>query len=91
MCMMINLYIYLSAVGPDHLLAERHFVILMSTLVFTLPLSLYRNVEKLGKVSVCIALPSKRGRKRMLLSVQFFLSVHLSDCLKCYAKTIDPV
>ncbi|XP_029980826.1 putative sodium-coupled neutral amino acid transporter 11 [Sphaeramia orbicularis] len=38
-------------VGPDHILAERHFVILMSTIVFTLPLSLYRNVEKLGKVS----------------------------------------
>uniref|UniRef100_UPI0037E943D8 putative sodium-coupled neutral amino acid transporter 11 n=1 Tax=Semicossyphus pulcher TaxID=241346 RepID=UPI0037E943D8 len=39
-------------VGPGHILAERHFVILLSTLVFTLPLSLYRNVEKLGKVSL---------------------------------------
>nr|XP_040057290.1 putative sodium-coupled neutral amino acid transporter 11 [Gasterosteus aculeatus aculeatus] len=38
-------------VGPDHILAERHFVILLSTLLFTLPLSLYRNIEKLGKVS----------------------------------------
>ncbi|XP_069558511.1 putative sodium-coupled neutral amino acid transporter 11 [Brachyistius frenatus] len=38
-------------VGPDHILAERHFVILMSTIAFTLPLSLYRNIEKLGKVS----------------------------------------
>uniref|UniRef100_A0A3Q1K4U5 Putative sodium-coupled neutral amino acid transporter 11 n=1 Tax=Anabas testudineus TaxID=64144 RepID=A0A3Q1K4U5_ANATE len=38
-------------VGPDHILAERHFVILLSTLAFTLPLSLYRNIEKLGKVS----------------------------------------
>uniref|UniRef100_A0A8C4NTE6 Putative sodium-coupled neutral amino acid transporter 11 n=1 Tax=Dicentrarchus labrax TaxID=13489 RepID=A0A8C4NTE6_DICLA len=37
-------------VGPDHILAERHFVILLSTLAFTLPLSLYRNIEKLGKV-----------------------------------------
>ncbi|KAM6978207.1 putative sodium-coupled neutral amino acid transporter 11 [Tautogolabrus adspersus] len=39
-------------VGPGHILAERHFVILLSTIVFTLPLSLYRNVEKLGKVSL---------------------------------------
>ncbi|XP_056245370.1 putative sodium-coupled neutral amino acid transporter 11 isoform X2 [Seriola aureovittata] len=39
-------------VGTDHILAERHFVILLSTLVFTLPLSLYRNIEKLGKVSL---------------------------------------
>lgn len=38
------------AVGPDHILAERHFVILVSTIAFTLPLSLYRNIEKLGKV-----------------------------------------
>uniref|UniRef100_A0A3Q3RN03 Putative sodium-coupled neutral amino acid transporter 11 n=1 Tax=Mastacembelus armatus TaxID=205130 RepID=A0A3Q3RN03_9TELE len=38
-------------VGPDHILAERHFVIFLSTLAFTLPLSLYRNIEKLGKVS----------------------------------------
>ncbi|KAM7380579.1 hypothetical protein PAMP_003866 [Pampus punctatissimus] len=38
-------------VGPDHILAERHFVILLSTLLFTLPLSLYRNIGKLGKVS----------------------------------------
>uniref|UniRef100_A0A3Q0SPP1 Putative sodium-coupled neutral amino acid transporter 11 n=1 Tax=Amphilophus citrinellus TaxID=61819 RepID=A0A3Q0SPP1_AMPCI len=38
-------------VGPDHILAERHFVIMLSTVVFTLPLSLYRNIERLGKVS----------------------------------------
>lgn len=39
-----------AAVGPGHIIAERHFVILLSTAVFTLPLSLYRNVERLGKV-----------------------------------------
>uniref|UniRef100_H3DGG1 Putative sodium-coupled neutral amino acid transporter 11 n=1 Tax=Tetraodon nigroviridis TaxID=99883 RepID=H3DGG1_TETNG len=39
-------------VGPGHILAERHCVILLSTAVFTLPLSLYRNIEKLGKVSL---------------------------------------
>ncbi|KAJ0070442.1 hypothetical protein NL108_010685 [Boleophthalmus pectinirostris] len=38
-------------VGPGHILAERHFVILVITLFFTLPLSLYRNIERLGKVS----------------------------------------
>uniref|UniRef100_A0A3Q3ARF3 Putative sodium-coupled neutral amino acid transporter 11 n=2 Tax=Kryptolebias marmoratus TaxID=37003 RepID=A0A3Q3ARF3_KRYMA len=38
-------------VGPDHIFAERHFVILLSTFLFTLPISLYRNIERLGKVS----------------------------------------
>ncbi|XP_061735931.1 putative sodium-coupled neutral amino acid transporter 11 isoform X2 [Nerophis ophidion] len=38
-------------VGPDHLLANRDFVIILTTLLCTLPLSLYRNIEKLGKVS----------------------------------------
>ncbi|XP_041807005.1 putative sodium-coupled neutral amino acid transporter 11 [Chelmon rostratus] len=38
-------------VGPDHILAERHFVIVLITVAFTLPLSLYRNIERLGKVS----------------------------------------
>ncbi|XP_015225941.1 PREDICTED: putative sodium-coupled neutral amino acid transporter 11 [Cyprinodon variegatus] len=38
-------------VGPDHILAERHFVILLITFMFTFPLSLYRNIERLGKVS----------------------------------------
>ncbi|XP_028291950.1 putative sodium-coupled neutral amino acid transporter 11 [Gouania willdenowi] len=38
-------------VGPDHILAERHFVIVLSTLLFTLPLTLYRNIERLEKVS----------------------------------------
>nr|XP_020450389.1 putative sodium-coupled neutral amino acid transporter 11 [Monopterus albus] len=39
-------------VGPDHILAERHFVIVLSTLAFTLPLSLYRKIKKLGRVSL---------------------------------------
>ncbi|XP_037094984.1 putative sodium-coupled neutral amino acid transporter 11 [Syngnathus acus] len=38
-------------VGPDHILADRHFVIVLSTVLCTLPLSLYRNIERLGKVS----------------------------------------
>uniref|UniRef100_A0A3Q4AK42 Putative sodium-coupled neutral amino acid transporter 11 n=1 Tax=Mola mola TaxID=94237 RepID=A0A3Q4AK42_MOLML len=39
-------------VGPGNILAERRFVILLMTAAFTLPLSLYRNIEKLGKVSL---------------------------------------
>ncbi|KAK0150897.1 putative sodium-coupled neutral amino acid transporter 11 [Merluccius polli] len=38
-------------VGPDHILAKRNFVITMSTILVTLPLSLHRNLGKLGKVS----------------------------------------
>ncbi|CAK6954118.1 putative sodium-coupled neutral amino acid transporter 11 [Scomber scombrus] len=48
---MTKVFQRIPGVGPDHILAERHFVILLSTLLFTLPLSLYRNIEKLGKVS----------------------------------------
>lgn len=44
-----------AAVGPGHILAERHFVILLTTVVFTLPLSLYRNIERLGKVRWTVA------------------------------------
>ncbi|XP_046701409.1 putative sodium-coupled neutral amino acid transporter 11 isoform X2 [Silurus meridionalis] len=42
----------LPGVGPGHILAERQFVILASTLLFTIPLSLFRNMERLGKVSL---------------------------------------
>ncbi|XP_072435590.1 putative sodium-coupled neutral amino acid transporter 11 isoform X2 [Chiloscyllium punctatum] len=38
-------------VGPGSILAERHFVILLTTVLLTLPLSLYRNIANLGKVS----------------------------------------
>ncbi|XP_034429823.1 putative sodium-coupled neutral amino acid transporter 11 isoform X1 [Hippoglossus hippoglossus] len=49
---MTKVFQRIPGVGPGHILAERHFVILLSTLAFTLPLSLYRNIEKLGKVSL---------------------------------------
>ncbi|XP_062862735.1 putative sodium-coupled neutral amino acid transporter 11 [Trichomycterus rosablanca] len=39
-------------VSPDQILANRHFVIGISTIFFTFPLSLYRDVAKLGKVSL---------------------------------------
>lgn len=53
-----------AAVGPGHILAERHFVILLTTIVFTLPLSLYRNIERLGKVrSTVVQLHLSSGRR----------------------------
>uniref|UniRef100_A0A8C0BUQ6 Putative sodium-coupled neutral amino acid transporter 11 n=1 Tax=Buteo japonicus TaxID=224669 RepID=A0A8C0BUQ6_9AVES len=39
-------------VGPDNVLTDRHFIILLTTIVFTLPISLYRDIAKLGKVSL---------------------------------------
>uniref|UniRef100_A0ACB8G108 Uncharacterized protein n=1 Tax=Sphaerodactylus townsendi TaxID=933632 RepID=A0ACB8G108_9SAUR len=39
-------------VDQDHLLINRHVVIVFVTFIFTLPLSLYRNISKLGKVSL---------------------------------------
>ncbi|KAF7248278.1 putative sodium-coupled neutral amino acid transporter 11 [Varanus komodoensis] len=38
-------------VGRDNLFIGRHVLILCVTIIFTLPLSLYRNISKLGKVS----------------------------------------
>ncbi|XP_004674653.2 PREDICTED: putative sodium-coupled neutral amino acid transporter 11 [Condylura cristata] len=39
-------------VDPENLFIGRHFVILLSTVAFTLPLSLYRDIAKLGKISL---------------------------------------
>uniref|UniRef100_A0A671Q2M6 Putative sodium-coupled neutral amino acid transporter 11 n=1 Tax=Sinocyclocheilus anshuiensis TaxID=1608454 RepID=A0A671Q2M6_9TELE len=47
-----KVFMRIQGVGPGNILTERHFVILMSTLLFTLPLSLYRDIAKLGKVSL---------------------------------------
>ncbi|NWX65065.1 AVT2 protein, partial [Promerops cafer] len=38
-------------VGVDNVLTDRHFIIL-TTIIFTLPVSLYRDIAKLGKVSL---------------------------------------
>ncbi|XP_016386890.1 putative sodium-coupled neutral amino acid transporter 11 [Sinocyclocheilus rhinocerous] len=47
-----KVFMRIQGVGPGNILTERHFVIMMSTLLFTLPLSLYRDIAKLGKVSL---------------------------------------
>ncbi|XP_036900459.1 putative sodium-coupled neutral amino acid transporter 11 isoform X2 [Sturnira hondurensis] len=39
-------------VDPENLLVGRHFIIVFSTVVFTLPLSLYRDIARLGKISL---------------------------------------
>ncbi|XP_037377743.1 putative sodium-coupled neutral amino acid transporter 11 [Talpa occidentalis] len=39
-------------VDPENLFIGRHFIILLSTVAFTLPLSLYRDIAKLGKISL---------------------------------------
>ncbi|KAM5267124.1 putative sodium-coupled neutral amino acid transporter 11 isoform 2-T2 [Hipposideros larvatus] len=39
-------------VDPENLFIGRHFIIVLSTVTFTLPLSLYRDVAKLGKISL---------------------------------------
>ncbi|XP_077979086.1 putative sodium-coupled neutral amino acid transporter 11 [Glandiceps talaboti] len=40
------------AMGTDHVLANRYFIISVSTVLVTLPLSAYRNITKLVKVSI---------------------------------------
>uniref|UniRef100_A0A8C1X906 Putative sodium-coupled neutral amino acid transporter 11 n=1 Tax=Cyprinus carpio TaxID=7962 RepID=A0A8C1X906_CYPCA len=47
-----KVFMRIQGVGPGNILTERHFVIMMSTLLFTLPLSLYKDIAKLGKVSL---------------------------------------
>ncbi|KAK3543682.1 hypothetical protein QTP70_027125, partial [Hemibagrus guttatus] len=49
---MTKVFQRIPGVGPSHILAERHFVILASTILFTIPLSLYRDMSKLGKISL---------------------------------------
>ncbi|XP_014104728.1 PREDICTED: putative sodium-coupled neutral amino acid transporter 11 isoform X1 [Pseudopodoces humilis] len=39
-------------VGLDNVLTDRHLIILLTTIIFTLPISLYRDVAKLGKISL---------------------------------------
>ncbi|XP_050196234.1 putative sodium-coupled neutral amino acid transporter 11 isoform X2 [Myiozetetes cayanensis] len=39
-------------VGLDNVLTDRHFIILLTTIIFTLPLSLYQDIAKLGKISL---------------------------------------
>ncbi|XP_071603597.1 putative sodium-coupled neutral amino acid transporter 11 [Heliangelus exortis] len=39
-------------VAPENVLTDRHFIILLTTIIFTLPISLYRDISKLAKVSL---------------------------------------
>ncbi|XP_075287167.1 putative sodium-coupled neutral amino acid transporter 11 isoform X2 [Opisthocomus hoazin] len=39
-------------VGADNVLTDRNFIILLTTIIFTLPISLYQDIAKLGKVSL---------------------------------------
>uniref|UniRef100_A0A2K5DWU7 Putative sodium-coupled neutral amino acid transporter 11 n=1 Tax=Aotus nancymaae TaxID=37293 RepID=A0A2K5DWU7_AOTNA len=45
-------FLYPFIVDPENLFVGRHFIIGLSTVTFTLPLSLYRDIGKLGKVSL---------------------------------------
>eukprot|EP00075_Anas_platyrhynchos_P007664 XP_021127749.2 putative sodium-coupled neutral amino acid transporter 11 isoform X1 [Anas platyrhynchos] len=47
-----KVFLRIPGVGPDNILTDRHFIILLTTIIFTLPLSLYRDIAKLGKVSL---------------------------------------
>ncbi|NWR95169.1 AVT2 protein, partial [Furnarius figulus] len=39
-------------VGLDNVLTDCHFIILLTTIIFTLPISLYQDIAKLGKISL---------------------------------------
>ena len=55
---MVNCKIIILTVFSDYLvdtiLVNRQFIIFLSTLVVTLPLSLYRDIAKLGKVCTLV-------------------------------------
>ncbi|XP_006867058.1 PREDICTED: putative sodium-coupled neutral amino acid transporter 11 isoform X2 [Chrysochloris asiatica] len=45
-------FLYPFIVDPGNLFIGRHFIIVLSTIAFHLPLSLYRDIAKLGKISL---------------------------------------
>ncbi|XP_067154644.1 putative sodium-coupled neutral amino acid transporter 11 isoform X2 [Apteryx mantelli] len=45
-------FLYPFIVEPGNVLTDRHFIILFTTIIFTLPISLYHDIAKLGKVSL---------------------------------------
>ncbi|OXB69262.1 hypothetical protein ASZ78_011382 [Callipepla squamata] len=47
-----KVFLRIPGVGSENVLTDRHFIILFTTIIFTLPLSLYRDIAKLGKVSL---------------------------------------
>uniref|UniRef100_A0A2K6FH43 Putative sodium-coupled neutral amino acid transporter 11 n=1 Tax=Propithecus coquereli TaxID=379532 RepID=A0A2K6FH43_PROCO len=49
---LLLLWVSYISVDPENLFVGRHFVIMISTVTFTLPLSLYRDIAKLGKISL---------------------------------------
>ncbi|NXC21177.1 AVT2 protein, partial [Corythaeola cristata] len=61
-------------VGPDNVLTDRHFIILLTTIIFTLPISLYRDIAKLGKVNHN---STSNGFEQSLLMV-FWFSLRLT-------------
>ncbi|NWV17418.1 AVT2 protein, partial [Origma solitaria] len=49
---LVKVFQRIPGVGPDNVLTDRRFIILLTTAFFTLPISLYRNIAKLGKISL---------------------------------------
>ncbi|XP_015724334.1 putative sodium-coupled neutral amino acid transporter 11 isoform X3 [Coturnix japonica] len=47
-----KVFLRIPGVGSENVLTDRRFIILFTTVIFTLPLSLYRDIAKLGKVSL---------------------------------------
>ncbi|NWH80714.1 AVT2 protein, partial [Piaya cayana] len=47
-----KVFLRIPGVAPGSVFADRHFIILLTTIIFTLPISLYRDIAKLGKVSL---------------------------------------
>ncbi|XP_077515384.1 putative sodium-coupled neutral amino acid transporter 11 isoform X2 [Amblyomma americanum] len=47
-----KVFVRIFNVAPDSILGNRHFIVIMASLLVTLPLSLHRNISKLNKVSL---------------------------------------
>uniref|UniRef100_A0A1E1X697 Putative sodium-coupled neutral amino acid transporter 11 n=1 Tax=Amblyomma aureolatum TaxID=187763 RepID=A0A1E1X697_9ACAR len=47
-----KVFVRIFKVAPDSILGNRHFIVIMASLLVTLPLSLHRNISKLNKVSL---------------------------------------
>lgn len=69
------------SVPADSILGNRHFIVIMASLVVTLPLSLHRNISKLNKVSLTSLL--------IIISILCFVIIQMGTFVKVVPYSPD--
>ncbi|KAL1420110.1 hypothetical protein MTO96_024569 [Rhipicephalus appendiculatus] len=70
-----KVFLRVFSVSPDSILSNRHFIVIMASLLVTLPLSLHRNISKLNKVSLTSLLIILAILTFVLVRLGYFVSV----------------